>query len=79
MHLPLPLSLQVRAYEASCGRLTQYGMKHMRAFANLCNAGVSVDSAAKAAVTACSHSPRSVPLSLLLETPEGTDEPHFSV
>lgn len=34
------LKSMVRAFESSCGELTQYGMKYMRAFANICNAGV---------------------------------------
>lgn len=31
----------VGAWEAACGPLDQYGMRHSRAFANLCNAGVA--------------------------------------
>lgn len=31
----------VAAWEASCGPLDQYGMRHTRAFANLCNLGVA--------------------------------------
>uniref|UniRef100_A0ACD5ZAB0 Uncharacterized protein n=1 Tax=Avena sativa TaxID=4498 RepID=A0ACD5ZAB0_AVESA len=34
------LKSMVRAFEEHCGLLGQYGMKHMRAFANICNAGV---------------------------------------
>uniref|UniRef100_A0ACD5TCU6 Uncharacterized protein n=1 Tax=Avena sativa TaxID=4498 RepID=A0ACD5TCU6_AVESA len=34
------LKSMVRAFEEHCGLLGQYGMKHMRAFANMCNAGV---------------------------------------
>ncbi|KAG8659406.1 vacuolar-processing enzyme [Manihot esculenta] len=35
------LKSMVRVFETHCGSLTQYGMKHMRAFANICNAGIS--------------------------------------
>jgi legumain len=31
----------VAAWESGCGKLDQYGMKHTRVFANLCNAGVN--------------------------------------
>ncbi|CAN6354092.1 unnamed protein product [Urochloa humidicola] len=43
----------VRAYEAECGALAQYGMKHMRSFANICNAGVGEEAMAKVAAQAC--------------------------
>lgn len=41
--LPPPAVAQgmVAAWEASCGPLDQYGMRHTRAFANLCNLGVA--------------------------------------
>ncbi|KAI3804352.1 hypothetical protein L1987_25830 [Smallanthus sonchifolius] len=32
---------EVRTFETYCGSLTQYGMKHTRTFANICNAGVT--------------------------------------
>ncbi|KAL5202947.1 hypothetical protein ABZP36_013899 [Zizania latifolia] len=35
------LKSMVRTFEAHCGSLGPYGMKHMRAFANICNAGVA--------------------------------------
>ncbi|XP_024523144.1 vacuolar-processing enzyme [Selaginella moellendorffii] len=44
----------VQAFETSCGLLGQYGMKHMRAFANLCNEGVDVPRMAAASAEACS-------------------------
>ncbi|RLN28682.1 vacuolar-processing enzyme-like [Panicum miliaceum] len=47
------LKAMVRAYEAQCGPLAQYGMKHMRSFANICNAGVGEDAMAKVASQAC--------------------------
>jgi legumain len=47
------LKAMVRAYEAQCGPLKQYGMKHMRSFANICNAGVGEDAMAKVASQAC--------------------------
>ncbi|GJP50900.1 hypothetical protein CLOM_g10053 [Closterium sp. NIES-68] len=56
----------VRAYEASCGRITQYGMKHMRAFANLCNAAVPVGAVATAAQEVCPAAANAVPLGLLI-------------
>jgi legumain len=51
------LRTMVRTFEAKCGALTQYGMKHMRAFANLCNAGVDPAKMAVAASQACQYSP----------------------
>lgn len=47
------MGLQVRVFETHCGSLTQYGMKHMRAFANICNNGVSEASMEEACVAAC--------------------------
>lgn len=43
---------QVRIFESHCGSLTQYGMKHMRAFANICNKGISKDEMEEACITA---------------------------
>ncbi|XP_030945423.1 legumain isoform X2 [Quercus lobata] len=52
------LKSMVRLFENYCGSLTQYGMKHMRAFANICNSGVSKVSVEEAIVAACSgHDP----------------------
>jgi legumain len=48
--------MQVRAFEASCGELTQYGMKHMRAFANICNAGFEASKMATVTAEACAVS-----------------------
>lgn len=45
--------IQVRSFEARCGSLSQYGMKHMRSFANLCNAGISKEQMAEASAQAC--------------------------
>ena len=42
------------AWEGCCGPLDQYGMKHSRTFANLCNAGVSTDTLAHTAAEQCS-------------------------
>ncbi|CAN6486403.1 unnamed protein product [Victoria cruziana] len=47
------LKSTVEAYEEECGPLDQYGMKHMRAFANVCNQGVPVDVIRAACVEAC--------------------------
>ncbi|KAG0452931.1 hypothetical protein HPP92_025595 [Vanilla planifolia] len=38
------LKAMVRVFETHCGSLTLYGMKHMRAFANICNSGISIES-----------------------------------
>ena len=43
----------MRVFESNCGSLTQYGMKHMRAFANVCNNGVSVAEMKEASISAC--------------------------
>ena len=47
---------QVRAFESSCGELTQYGMKHMRAFANICNAEVDLSKMTTVTAEACAVS-----------------------
>lgn len=47
------LKRMVRIFESQCGSLTQYGMKHMRAFANICNNGVSEDKMMEASTSAC--------------------------
>ncbi|KAJ0716366.1 putative legumain protein [Helianthus annuus] len=44
----------VRTFETHCGSLTQYGMKHTRTFANMCNNGVSKDAMDEAAKATCS-------------------------
>ncbi|KAJ1264391.1 hypothetical protein BS78_09G259700 [Paspalum vaginatum] len=43
----------VRAYERHCGPLAQYGMKHVRSLANICNAGVGEEAMAKVTSQAC--------------------------
>ncbi|PSS11505.1 Vacuolar-processing enzyme like [Actinidia chinensis var. chinensis] len=47
------LKSMVRVFETHCGSLTQYGMKHMRAFANICNNGVSEATMEEACIVAC--------------------------
>ncbi|CAL1401359.1 unnamed protein product [Linum trigynum] len=47
------LKSMVRVFEGKCGSLTQYGMKHMRAFANICNSGVSKATMEEASGVAC--------------------------
>lgn len=47
------LKSMVRLFEAHCGSLTQYGMKHMRSFANICNADVSLPRMEEACMAAC--------------------------
>lgn len=45
-------SFQVRTFEAHCGSLSQYGMKHMRSLANICNAGISKEMMAEVSAEA---------------------------
>lgn len=40
-------------FESHCGSLTQYGMKHMRAFANICNNKISQDIMEEACMATC--------------------------
>ncbi|KAM0908369.1 hypothetical protein ACQ4PT_015521 [Festuca glaucescens] len=47
------LKRMVRVFESHCGSLTQYGMKYMRAFTNLCNNGISEVEMKEASVFAC--------------------------
>ncbi|KAJ6798745.1 vacuolar-processing enzyme beta-isozyme 1 [Iris pallida] len=47
------LKSMVRLFESQCGPLTQYGMKHMRAFANICNEGVYESVVEEACASAC--------------------------
>ncbi|CAK0784835.1 hypothetical protein CVIRNUC_008040 [Coccomyxa viridis] len=47
------LRAMVAAWEGSCGTLDQYGMQHSRTFANLCNAGVPVDTFAHTVALQC--------------------------
>ncbi|KAG6739493.1 hypothetical protein POTOM_057091 [Populus tomentosa] len=47
------LKTLVRTFETHCGSVSQYGMKHMRSLANLCNAGVGTEQMAEASAQAC--------------------------
>ncbi|KAL9313119.1 hypothetical protein ACSQ67_018571 [Phaseolus vulgaris] len=47
------LKTLVRTFETHCGSLSQYGMKHMRSFANFCNAGIGKEQMAEASAQAC--------------------------
>ncbi|XP_054809510.1 legumain-like isoform X2 [Prosopis cineraria] len=47
------LKAMVRLFETECGSLTQYGMKHMRAFANICNSHISTVAVKEACRAAC--------------------------
>ncbi|KAI5013962.1 hypothetical protein ZWY2020_055352 [Hordeum vulgare] len=47
------LRTMVRVFESQCGSLTQYGTRHMRAFANICNNGVSEAEMKEASISAC--------------------------
>lgn len=40
-----------------CGSLSQYGMKHMRSIANICNAGIEKEKMAEASAQACVNIP----------------------
>ncbi|KAM5579803.1 vacuolar-processing enzyme-like [Rosa sericea] len=44
----------IRTYESRCGKLSTYGMKYTRAFANMCNAGVSLEKLVAVSDQACS-------------------------
>ncbi|XP_068634593.1 vacuolar-processing enzyme [Aristolochia californica] len=50
------LKAMVQVFESECGLLAQYGMKHMRAFANICNGGTSKEAMKEACNEACSSS-----------------------
>jgi len=54
------LKSMVRKFEERCGPLTQYGMKHMRSVANICNAGVREEAMGKVASQACTINPPSI-------------------
>ncbi|KAF7128155.1 hypothetical protein RHSIM_Rhsim11G0047200 [Rhododendron simsii] len=47
------LKTLVRTFETHCGSLSQYGMKHMRSIANICNAGIREEQMAEASAQAC--------------------------
>ena len=47
------LKTMVRSFETHCGSLSQYGMKHMRSLANICNAGMTKEQMAEASAQAC--------------------------
>ncbi|PIN16844.1 Asparaginyl peptidase [Handroanthus impetiginosus] len=51
------LKSMVRTFETHCGSLSQYGMKHMRSIANICNAGVKIEQMAEASAQACTSFP----------------------
>ncbi|XP_021716668.1 vacuolar-processing enzyme-like [Chenopodium quinoa] len=51
------LKTMVRTFEKHCGSLSQYGMKHMRSIANICNAGITADQMAEASAQACPNFP----------------------
>ncbi|CAI0409119.1 unnamed protein product [Linum tenue] len=53
------LKTLVRTFETHCGSLSQYGMKHMRSVANMCNAGIGKDQMNEAASQACVSFPTS--------------------
>ncbi|XP_050219165.1 vacuolar-processing enzyme [Mercurialis annua] len=47
----------VRTFETHCGSISQYGMKHMRSFANLCNAGIREEQMTEASAQTCATFP----------------------
>lgn len=49
------LKSMARVFETHCGQLTQYGMKHMRAFANLCNSRITLSAMEAACTSACKN------------------------
>ncbi|XP_024986040.1 vacuolar-processing enzyme-like [Cynara cardunculus var. scolymus] len=51
------LKTLVRTFETHCGSLSQYGMKHMRSIANLCNEGITNEQMAAASSQACTTFP----------------------
>ncbi|XP_061374750.1 vacuolar-processing enzyme-like [Gastrolobium bilobum] len=59
------LKTMVRTFEAHCGSLSQYGMKQMRSFANICNAGIQKEQMAEASAQTCVSIPASPWSSLL--------------
>ncbi|KAG9455581.1 hypothetical protein H6P81_000089 [Aristolochia fimbriata] len=51
------LRTMVRSFESYCGSLSQYGMKHMRSIANICNAGINQEMMDKVSKEACENIP----------------------
>ncbi|TKY63156.1 Vacuolar-processing enzyme [Spatholobus suberectus] len=43
----------IKTYESHCGTLSSYGRKYSRAFANMCNAGISQEQMVAASLQAC--------------------------
>jgi legumain len=43
----------VRTFETHCGSISEYGMKHMRSVANICNAKIQKEKMAEASAQAC--------------------------
>jgi legumain len=58
----------VGAWEHACGRLDQYGMRHTRAFSNLCNVGLTPAELVPAARQAC---PAAQPTAIFKTAPRG--------
>ncbi|XP_023755331.1 vacuolar-processing enzyme [Lactuca sativa] len=48
------LKSMIRTFETHCGSLTQYGLKHSRTFANMCNNGVTKEAMDEASKATCS-------------------------
>ncbi|XP_008797891.1 vacuolar-processing enzyme [Phoenix dactylifera] len=51
------LKSMVRTFETHCGSLAQYGMKHMRSLANICNTGIKKETMAEVSAQACFRVP----------------------
>lgn len=47
------LRAMMSAWQDKCGKLDQYGMQYSRLFANLCNAGIPVETLGKSAASVC--------------------------
>ncbi|KAI0494114.1 hypothetical protein KFK09_024245 [Dendrobium nobile] len=51
------LKSMVRIFETHCGSLSEYGMKHTRVIANICNAGINNETMTKVSAEVCSYIP----------------------
>ncbi|XP_039143856.1 vacuolar-processing enzyme-like [Dioscorea cayenensis subsp. rotundata] len=51
------LKSMVRTFETYCGSLSQYGMRHMRSLANICNAGINTERMHEVSAQACVRIP----------------------
>ncbi|KAL3746838.1 hypothetical protein ACJRO7_015736 [Eucalyptus globulus] len=47
----------VRTFETHCGSLSEYGLKYVRSFANMCNAGIQTEQMTEVSGEACARNP----------------------